>query len=319
DLRFNDSRPTTVKKQIVHLEVYPRLVELRCSSPPHTSTSQFINNDKDRIFTSFSKNHKSKTTPTAASSKQQGNTQKEQKTNHKITTSSTLKTNKMLRHLLSSFSLAVLLYSHVGGAEKTWLSKFPKFPEAKSLEVVHFVTVKKESTPTMFVSGPVQLVDAKTNARIFDASQMKGLGLAVLSHSQLVKLSDTGVSFCDKDGAFTLGDAYSWTLADLEGASASKVYKPVSSGLYYVVQTNCAEKNLPFKFSAGELSTTSVAGWLPGEESPKLAFYFYLLVAYVGLLAVWGVWCKSWADVLFNIHHYITVAILAGLLEAACW
>lgn len=60
-------------------------------------------------------------------------------------------------------------------------------------------------------------------------------------------------------------------------------------------------------------------GYLPGEEVHKLSFYLYLIIGYCGILGVWCVWCSSWSDVLFKIHHYISITIVVGAVEAACW
>lgn len=60
-------------------------------------------------------------------------------------------------------------------------------------------------------------------------------------------------------------------------------------------------------------------GYLPGEEVHKLSFYLYLIIGYCGILGVWCVWCSSWSDVLFKIHHYISITIVVGGVEAPCW
>lgn len=116
-------------------------------------------------------------------------------------------------------------------------------------------------------------------------------------------------------------------------------FEPQTTGLYYVVLSNCGADDLGLPkaaagsappayssinrpgvfFTSGELQLITTKGFLPGEEVPKLNFYMYLMLFYLGLLLVWGVWCHKWTNVLFNIHHYITVAILAGFIEAACW
>jgi len=55
-----------------------------------------------------------------------------------------------------------------------------------------------------------------------------------------------------------------------------------------------------------------------GEELPKLFFYRILMCAYFVLLLVWGLWAFRWKKVLFKIHHYITLAVAVGLVEAIC-
>ena len=72
------------------------------------------------------------------------------------------------------------------------------------------------------------------------------------------------------------------------------------------------------QFKSGEVILSTSNGFLPGEEMPKMSFYFYLALAYTGLLAFWGVQCSTWAGVLFRVHSYITTVILAGLVEAVC-
>ncbi|CAD7964790.1 unnamed protein product [Amoebophrya sp. A120] len=212
------------------------------------------------------------------------------------------------------FLLACLLFSgiDVANAERTWLDRFSSFPPSKTLEVVHFVTVNTKYPTEISLVGPV---------RLSGGTPPPGLGLAVVPHARLAKLSQ-GEQFCE-GGKLNLGkDVHVW---DMSTASTYQrdftVFKPPTGGLYYILQTNCNEKDgstMP-AFVSGELSTISSKGYLPGEELPKLSFYLYLMFLYLGLLVVWGVWCHKWSDVLFKIHHFITVAIIAGLIEAACW
>jgi hypothetical protein len=34
---------------------------------------------------------------------------------------------------------------------------------------------------------------------------------------------------------------------------------------------------------------------------------------------VWTVLCVQWRDVLFTIHHFMSITIFIGLAEALCW
>lgn len=210
-------------------------------------------------------------------------------------------------------------------AEKTWLSKFNAFPQPKTLEVVHFVTVTGESSPEISMIGPV---------RVNDVSKVpaSGLQVSVIPHKSLSELSEKSqfccsaemvkAGTCKTENSLVIPGAFSWDInkAELENGYGGKQFLLKETGLFYVTVSNCgSDAAADVKFESGELSLVTKNGYLPAEEQNKLSFYFYLTLGYVGLIIVWGLWCSAWSDVLFKIHHYISATIIVGLIEAICW
>jgi hypothetical protein len=209
-----------------------------------------------------------------------------------------------------------------------WLRRFPSFPGIKTLEVVHFITVDKATKPQVDLIGPVSLsIDPKNIAS-------DGLALSVIPHARLAALTKES-SFCcegpnqkgcERKNLLYIEGAYTIPInqTTLTNGFKSFMFTPPETGLYYITISNCGDQEAgadkkEVKFVSGELSTIGTDGFLPAEEAAKLYFYQYLSIAYVVLLVVWGIWCSAWSEVLFKIHHYITVTIVVGLLEGISW
>ena len=117
-------------------------------------------------------------------------------------------------------------------------------------------------------------------------------------------------------GAFT----FPITKDNLEKGFGSLLYRVPASGLYYVALSNCGDSSpKDVKFTSGEMVQISRAGFLPAEEAGKLSFYLYLMLGYLVLMGGWFLVCSRWSEVLFKIHHYISITIAVGAIEAGCW
>jgi len=218
--------------------------------------------------------------------------------------------------------LAVINYSTTR-AERTWLSRLKGFPSAKTLEVAHFYTITPDSGAEVTMAGPVALANGLG----------KSYQVSLVSHEALDKLShDTEAIFCcsdqmitegkckEKDTLYIPGGSHSFTMSQesIDKGFAGDVFRP-EPGFWYVTVSNCGDTDSTSTFISGELVVSSRFGYLPGEESPKLAFYLYLFLAYSLIFGVWVVICSSWSSVLLKIHHYISITALVGALEAICW
>lgn len=226
-------------------------------------------------------------------------------------------------------------------SERVWLSKFNTMPESFSLEIAHFATIREDQATEVSIAGPVSLINAEKNKVITDYESIpEGLVLSILDHKTLSYISTGPSSFCctanfAKDDLCKLHtmfipggntdpiQSFPISKKTLTNGFGDIMFKNFNEGIYYIALSNCNANGVPetldWKFDSGELVISSRSGYLPGEELPKLSFYFYLLAGHIVALSLWILWCSRWTEVLFKIHHYITIAICVGALEAACW
>jgi len=220
--------------------------------------------------------------------------------------------------------------------EKWWLHKAPKLPGPKTLEVVHFFTLYQDQTPTISFAGEIT----------FDREiKSTGVQLSVIHSTNFEKIDST--HFCCStddiaekkcrnidtliltnpapDGNKKIHiDSFSWKISTEPNSVTAKIEgEPAlvkQSGLYFVALSNCDVKDESnTKILTGELEAKSAYGYLPGEEFYKLSFYGWLSVAYTALGLVWLILCVMWKDVLFTIHHFMSITIFIGLCEALSW
>ena len=81
--------------------------------------------------------------------------------------------------LLSSSTITTVL------AEKTWLSRFTEIPPAKTLEVVHFLTINGDSNPEVSINGPVTMENISTNTFKIpnvNSNDLNGVEISIVSH-----------------------------------------------------------------------------------------------------------------------------------------
>lgn len=253
------------------------------------------------------------------------------------------------------FSLLTLLISFnnnsignfLTSAERISLSNYDHpIPNAKTLQVIDYITVDADSNPQLSVNGPIRI----ENKAAYDQwqktdSTAAGFEIVVVHHDTLMGLKDIPDEFqticckkeyadkklCDADEFYfgsekTMDNSfYKFKISkqSLEnGVGLTNIlYKIPKTGVYYVTLSNCSNSFPPstVRFSAGELVISTDNGYLPAQEFPKLNFYFYLLIAYCMALSVWVMWCSKWSDILFKIHHYITFAIVSGVVEVGTW
>ena len=107
-------------------------------------------------------------------------------------------------------------------------------------------------------------------------------------------------------------------------ALSGKIAVLTKPGVYYVTMSNCDfETESKTKFLSGEIEMKSPYGYLPGEELPKLRFYGWLAIIYLGFSVFWGMACARWAGaspaVLLPIHRWIGYGFLTGVFESICW
>jgi hypothetical protein len=236
---------------------------------------------------------------------------------------------------IKNLALALAASAIGANAEKWWLNK-AKLPGPKTLEVVHFFTLYADQTPTISFAGPVT-----TDREI----KSTGVQLSVIHSSNFEKIDSThfccsqediDAKKCSNVNTLILTnpaadgnkkvhiDSYSWKMSSADASLTAKIDgEPAQikqSGLYFVALSNCDTKDEGFtKLLSGELEAKSAYGYLPGEEFYKLGFYGWLSVAYIALGLVWIVLCVQWREVLFTIHHFMSITIFIGLCEAMCW
>lgn len=128
------------------------------------------------------------------------------------------------------------------------------------------------------------------------------------------------------------------TLNGFPVAVSGKVADIKESGVYYVVLSNCDlsstggqvssalvanDINPQGSFLTGEVEFKDESGYLPGEDKPKLWFYWWLFAAYVAVGAGWFLYCRKWKNAsssyILPIHNWISYGFYAGALEAICW
>eukprot|EP00392_Amoebophrya_sp_AT5.2_P013038 g13149.t1 len=239
---------------------------------------------------------------------------------------------------VSSFAVSCAVVAHVLGfveAERFWLHRIDRLPEPRTFEVVHYHTI--EEGAEVSVLGPVKLEDGagKKSQEKVEKIQLH------MVHAQLMATieadhfccskQDVAEKKCQSDGNLIMTDPGSATGGTRDAVSFSineetlkngvnKSWKVPRTGLYFLAISNCGETDFSSTgFASGEISVANVSGYLPAEDGPKKNFYLYLALGYLGLLGAWAAYCWTWTDVLFVIHHFITCALMAGLIEALCW
>ncbi|CAD7955463.1 unnamed protein product [Amoebophrya sp. A120] len=224
-----------------------------------------------------------------------------------------------------STALACLLAPCFAAAERFWLHRVERLPEPRTFEIVHYHTV--EAGAEVSLQGPIALegirekLDTKIQLHLLHSSLM---GHISADHFCCSK-QDVAEKKCATEGTLMLTDGPDALTLDAKSFSPSRMdqyapWKVKTTGLYFLAISNCGETDFSSgKFTSGEISVMTKAGYLPAEEKPKMAFYMYLALGYVGLLCCWAAYCWAWTDVLFLIHHFISCALICGALEATCW
>lgn len=181
--------------------------------------------------------------------------------------------------------------------------------------------------------APVRLLaffQEQASPSVFSSPQVRQSLSFCCSMSDVEKNVCHDVNRVKIPGAYTFDvNAETLKVGAFGPGSTTRPFRPRKSGIYYVAFSNCAplptnaeegkRSSGSYRFLSGELQAVSEIGYLPGEEVGKLYFYPTLAAAYLGILLIWVFWCRAWRDVLFKIHHYITVVIVVGLVEAVCW
>jgi len=112
-------------------------------------------------------------------------------------------------------------------------------------------------------------------------------------------------------------DVYSHTIrfGDVERQDAKLTLR--RTGVYVLVFSNCGD--LQGAKVTGSVIVKNSYGFLPGNEYPKMPFYGWLLLAYVGLAIFWMILSVRWWREIVSMQNCISAVIFFGLVEAFLW
>jgi hypothetical protein len=164
----------------------------------------------------------------------------------------------------------------------------------------------------------------------------KGIQITVLRHSDvnayidLTKLcSDkfdvnmgrtpsTGMLLLRQEEKYSNKSGQAWQLSVPFHGNSTYTREAVDrTGIYMLLVSNCGDmKGVVIN---GRMKLHHAYGYLPGNEYPKMTFYGWLVLAYVGLTVVWAALSIRWWSQLFRIHGCISVVLLFGVGESVLW